>query len=156
MANTSLPGMFLGATASTNGSIGLVPQPIAGQENFVLLGDGSWSPGASVTTVWSVVTSSTALADGNGYFANSASTLTFTLPATSAVGDTYQIAEMNSGAFTIAQRASQAIIFNGSTTTTGIGGSITLTSTGGTISVVCNVANTRFQVLTSLGEFTVT
>ena len=33
---------FTGATAQSNGSPGLVPQPSAGEQNFILYGDGSW------------------------------------------------------------------------------------------------------------------
>ena len=35
---------FVGATASTNGHQGMVPKPLAGDENKVLRGDGAWGP----------------------------------------------------------------------------------------------------------------
>ena len=39
---------FTGATASTDGSIGLVPQPVAGEQNKVLFGDADWKELADV------------------------------------------------------------------------------------------------------------
>lgn len=35
--------LLLGATLSTNGHKGLVPAPLAGQENLFLAGNGMWS-----------------------------------------------------------------------------------------------------------------
>ncbi len=105
---------------------------------------------------FTVETANTALVKQNGYFSNSASTLTYTLPTVAAVGDTYVVAAMSSGAIKIGQNAGQNIIFNSSTTTTGTGGSILSTSTGATITIVCNVANNGFQVINSMGTFTVT
>lgn len=36
-------GVMTGASAQGNGTSGLVPQPIAGQQNFFLRGDGTWA-----------------------------------------------------------------------------------------------------------------
>lgn len=124
-----------------------------------LASSGGTTPNISLTgnvVAWTVKTTNAALAARTGYFDNSVGGLTFTLPSTSSIGDIYQVAAMNTGLFTIAQNASQSIIFNANATTSGAGGSIALTSTGGAISIICNVANTGFQVLTSLGEFTTT
>lgn len=35
---------FTGATLTTDGTQGLVPQPTAGQQDFYLAGDGTWKP----------------------------------------------------------------------------------------------------------------
>ena len=40
-------GVFTGATSSTNGTIGYVPAPTAGQQNATLMGNGSWSTALS-------------------------------------------------------------------------------------------------------------
>lgn len=36
--------VFIGATPLENGEVGLVPQPLAGQDTLYLRGDGSWAP----------------------------------------------------------------------------------------------------------------
>lgn len=40
-----------GATATTNGTAGLVPMPVAGDQNKVLRGDGTWGTGFDVSVV---------------------------------------------------------------------------------------------------------
>lgn len=93
---------------------------------------------------WNVVAGTTqTLAANNGYFANNAGVITFTLPVTSAVGDSYQIQNMQGG-FSIAQGAGQSIQIGNVATTTGSGGSITSTSLGDWTEIVCNVANIGF------------
>ena len=110
--------------------------------------------GSGIT--WSVVTVNTAMVKSNGYFANSASTLTFTLPATAAVGDTFQIESMNTGGWIVAQNAGQTIRYGNLTTTTGTGGSLASTSIGDGVWIVCNVANTGFQIVGNPGNINVT
>ena len=44
---------FQGATASTDGMAGKVPKPLAGQQNKVLKGDGTWGDGVTPFTLWS-------------------------------------------------------------------------------------------------------
>ena len=106
---------------------------------------------------WSVVTGTTqAMVAQEGYFANNAGTVTATLPATAAVGDTFAIAGMNnSTGWTIAQNAGQTIHFGTSDTTTGVGGSLSSTATYDSVELVCNVANTDFIVVQSVGNITV-
>lgn len=109
------------------------------------------------TFAWSVVTVSTALVKSNGYFANSTSVLTFTLPTTAAVGDTFSISSMNTGLFTIAQNAGQSIRIGAVISTAGTGGSVVNTSIGDGLTIICNVVNTGFQVVPGyLGNFNVT
>lgn len=92
-------------------------------------------------TNWQVVTTNQTLADNNGYFANGGGQLTFTLPATSSVGDTYEICDMGGNGWTIAQNAGQSITILTDTTTLGASGSITSTSKGDWIILTCNVSN---------------
>lgn len=105
---------------------------------------------------WNVVTTATTLASGNGYFANSGSgALAFTLPATSAFGDTYIINALNSNGWTLAQHAGQTIQIGFVATTTGTGGNIASTNIGDTMQIVCNTANTGFSVISFDGNLTV-
>jgi hypothetical protein len=109
------------------------------------------------STMWTVVTTAQTLAAGNGYFANSASQLTFTLPATAAVGDTYQVCAVNTGGWITAQAAGQQIFMGNTSDTSGATGTIASASTKGDwIEIVCYVANTTFYANLKQGEATVT
>ena len=105
---------------------------------------------------WFTVTASTqTLAAHSGYVINRSSTVTLSLPATAAVGDTFYITGLGSGGWTIAQNSGQLIHFGSSTTTTGAGGSLSSTNQFDTITLVCSVTNTTFNVLSSIGNITV-
>lgn len=107
---------------------------------------------------WSVVTGSTqAIAAGNGYFANNAGGVTFTLPASPSVGDTYQVVAMNAGGWTIGYGSGQKIFF-GNTSTTTTSGTLASTSIGDSVELVCNVAgaSANWYVVDSVGNITVT
>lgn len=118
-------------------------------------GGGGGSSGGGYT--WQVVTASSEdLAAGNGYIANNAGTVTFTLPASAAVGDAFRVVGMNNQTgWEIAQNAGQTIHFGTSDTTTGAGGSLASTETYDAVEIVCNVADTDFIVLDSVGNITI-
>lgn len=104
---------------------------------------------------WTSVTAiSQALVKNNGYFANNAGVVTFSLPATASVGDTFQI-QNSQGGFTISQGAGQSVRIGNMVTTTGVGGSISSTALGDWITIVCNVANTGFVAKVEQGNLTV-
>ena len=102
---------------------------------------------------WNIVGVNTPLLVNNGYFVASGMTINLTLPTVSAIGDTIKIANVT-GNFNIVQNAGQAINFGVDTTTIGAGGSITSMNKGDSIEIVCYNANTDFQVLNSMGNFT--
>lgn len=106
---------------------------------------------------WSVVTGAAqALAVNNGYFANNAGTIVFTLPATCAVGDVIAVSGMNNATgWQIAQNASQQIFFGAASTTIGVAGSLASTLTYDSVEMVCNVANTSFVVQNGVGNITI-
>lgn len=106
---------------------------------------------------WNVATGSTqAMAVNNGYFANYNGTLAFTLPATAAVGDTMEIAQMFAGqGWSLAQNSGQTC-YIGNTNTTITTGTLASTDDGDWIEIVCRVANTDFQVNVKSGNITVT
>ena len=76
------------------------------------------------------------------------------LPTVAAVGDVIEITNLG-GNFQITQSIGQSINFGDDTTTVGVGGSITSMRIGDTIEVVCYFANTGFQVIGSVGNFTI-
>lgn len=105
---------------------------------------------------WNVITGTSAtLSSNNGYFANNASLVTLTLPATSSVGDQLEIAAMGNGGFKIAQAAGQSITFGNTVTTPGTGGSISSTQKGDSIRLVCNVANNSWFQTGPTGNMTI-
>lgn len=113
------------------------------------------SSGGGLT--WTVVTGTTqTIAINNGYFANNAGTIVFTLPTTAAVGTSFAISGMNNASgWSIAQNAGQQIFFGSSATTSGTGGSLASTKTNDSLYAVCNVANTSWIVQSSVGNITV-
>lgn len=65
--NTVTLPVFVGATGSTNGEIGLVKRPLAGEQNFFLRGDGVWANPSLGGDNWgtqSVQTDATLSGDG--------------------------------------------------------------------------------------------
>lgn len=101
------------------------------------------------------VTGPTSMAVNNGYIANNAGTVGFTLPSTAAVGDIFRITGKGAGGWSLGQNAGQTIYFGSSATTTGAGGSLASTADRDTIEIVCVTANLEFNVLSSIGNITV-
>lgn len=105
---------------------------------------------------WVDQTSSSAtLAASTGYVTdNGASLVTYTLPATAALGDTYEVLGFSSGGWKIAQNASQLIHFGNVVTTTGTGGSLASSNSFDAITITCVVTNTTWCVSDSIGNIT--
>jgi hypothetical protein len=114
-----------------------------------------------VTTVnnppWTVVTGTTQTAAVNhGYIANNAGQVTITLPTTCAVGDTIAVTGINNATgWKIAQSAGQQVFFGAVSTTLGATGSLTSSATRDAVLLLCVVANTTFNVISSIGNITV-
>lgn len=127
----------------------------AGGSNGQFLGwsgsNCSWMAPTYVSQTWNTVTTNTALVKSNSYFVN-ASGVTFTLPATAAVGDSFTIKGLNVSGWAIAQGTGQSIGMGQFTTTVGTGGSLTSILIGDGITIVCSIANTGFQVIASVGN----
>lgn len=106
---------------------------------------------------WTVITGvSQALAANNGYIANNAGVITFTLPAICAVGSIFAVTGINNATgWKIAQNAGQTIYFGGVQSTTGAGGYLQSTKTRDTVYLLCVVANNDFNVVDSIGNITV-
>jgi hypothetical protein len=150
--------------AATNGQI-----PIGSTGANPVLAAISAGTGISVTnaagaitiastsgTAWSVITSSQNAVINNGYICNAAGTVTVTLPTTAAAGTQLAIAGMNNATgWKLAQNASQHIFFGATSTTVGTGGFLASTAIYDSVNLVCNVANTSWIVISSIGNITV-
>lgn len=166
-------GILLG---SGTGAVTATAQPTNGQ---VLIGSTGVDPvlatltagtgisivnGAGTITIsdsgatgfsWNEVTgTSQAMAVNSGYVLNNASLVTATLPSTAAFGDIIKVTIKGAGLGKIAQNSGQTIHFGTVDTTTGTGGSLTATAQWDSIELLCVTANTDFQVLDSVGNWT--
>lgn len=113
----------------------------------------SWQTDAG-STVWSTQTTGTqAMSVFNGYIANGAGTITYTLPTTAAVGEVIELLNIGAGFPTITYTTGQSIRI-GNQVTTITSGSLTSTATGDSLRLICTVANTTFQVVSSIGNWT--
>lgn len=109
--------------------------------------------GASLS--WSVVTTATtSIAASEGIFCNRGAGVTVTLPASAAVGDTFQVYAMNAGGFTINYGAGQSIRIGTSVSTT-TSGTLSSVNIGDHVEIICNVANTGFVANIKQGNLTV-
>jgi hypothetical protein len=112
-----------------------------------------WASSSSFT--WNVVGAGQAIAVNNGYICTTGAALSFSLPATSAVGDTIALSLKGSTSWTITQAASQQIHLGSSSTTAGVGGSLASLATGDTITLVCMTANLTWICTSVVGNITV-
>lgn len=105
---------------------------------------------------WSVITgASQAMSVNNGYIANRAGTVAFTLPTTSAVGDMVAVTGINTATgWSIAYTTNQQIFF-GTSSATITTGSLASTQIRDTVYLVCVVANLSWNVVSSVGNITV-
>jgi hypothetical protein len=106
---------------------------------------------------WNTVAAGGALAVNNGYVcAAPAGALSFSLPAVAAVGDVIELSLDGATSWTITQAAGQQIRISSLETTAGVAGSIASTAQGDSVKLVCSIANTRFNVVSSMGNINVT
>lgn len=136
----------------------------ASSNAFTVVGAGTVSTSATGSTLtitgagggmtWNNVTSGTqTFANNNGYICNNgASLITFTLPATAAIGNIYSVQGYSSGGWTIAQNAGQTIHTNAGSSTTGVTGTLSSTLQYDTVTLLCTVTDTDFVVHDSMGN----
>lgn len=114
------------------------------------------SLGGGTGITWSEVTGTTqSMAVNCGYIANNASLVTLTLPTTAAVGDVVRVVGKGAGGWRVAQNASEIIHFGNLDSTTGTGGYIEFTHLRDAVELVCVVADTEWNLISSVGNLTV-
>ena len=104
---------------------------------------------------WTAVGVSGALANNNGYLCTTGAALSFSLPATAAVGTQIGIVLAGSTSWTITQGAGQSITISPTTSTPGVGGSVASLTAGTTLTLICDVADTHWTAIASTGTFTI-
>lgn len=107
---------------------------------------------------WTDVTLTTqTMVPNHGYTASNVATVVFTLPTTAAYGSIIEVSTgTTAGGWSIAQATGQTVRHGNLVTTSGATGSLASTGQGDTVRILCTVANTTFQVLSSQGEINVT
>jgi hypothetical protein len=109
----------------------------------------------SSTLLWNLTAFSEPMVSNNGYICDGGGALVLSLPATSAFGDILEITLDGSSSFQIAQNGAQQIRIGSLQTTSGVAGSITTTAQGNSLRMVCQIADTKWNVLSSMGNFTI-
>ena len=149
-------------TITTPDSVVVVPS--AGNINFLETGSISITGSGNNITfdvtggglTWVEVTgiSQDMLAD-SGYIANNPSLVTLTLPPIALLGSIIEVVGKGAGGWTIAQNGGQTIYFGTASTTTGATGTLSSTLQRDSVRLVCITANTDFEVVSSIGNFTI-
>jgi len=125
--------------------------------NINIIGGNSVSTNGTLNTLtintddnvipWTEITGTSKSMDiNNGYVANNAALVTFTLPAAAVLGDFIQIDGKGVGGWLIAQNASQVVHFLSQDTTTGVAGSIASTNRYSNVTCRCIADNLEWTV----------
>lgn len=104
---------------------------------------------------WQEITSTQTAVVGEGYLCNSGSLVTLTLPATALVGEVVRAQAVGAGGWRIAQPSGVTVNFGNMATTTGASGYLESTVQRDAIELVCTVADTGWDVVSSIGSITV-
>jgi hypothetical protein len=135
------------SAASLSAGTGITITSATGSITIASNGANVWvdETGASVT-----------MATNTGYTSDDGATLvTFTLPTTSAIGDSVEISGKGAGGWTIAQASGQQIHLGNATTTSGASGTLSSTNQYDSIKLRCLTANTIWNTASVVGNITV-
>lgn len=105
---------------------------------------------------WSVISANQTLVVNHGYICVSpGGALSLALPAVSSIGNIIEITLDGATSFTITQGAGQQIRVGNVSTTSGVGGTLGSTQQGDSIRMVCQTANLKWNVLSTMGNPTI-
>jgi len=150
-------------TATQPTTVGNISKPLfvadSATSGYFINYRGKVIPAASTAVVWNnVTTSSVTMVAYNGYICdNGASQITFTIPATAVIGDTFSISgnTANSSGGWIVQCSAGQTIATGRTTSAATG-NMTSALASDAVSFICQVANTTFATVSIIGSPTIT
>lgn len=91
-----------------------------------------------------------------GYVVNNAGLVSLSLPASASIGQKIKIVGKGAGGWIINQGVGQTTYFGDETTTTGVGGGIASTHQRDCIELICITTNSEWEVVSSIGNPTVT
>lgn len=141
-----------------------VAVPVANNINFLQSGtisivssgnDITFSASGSGALTWTEITApSSTLSANNGYTINTLAGCALLLPAVAAYGTIINIVG-RAGGWTLSQQAGQRVIMGTAMSTLSIG-SLASTYPTDCISLLCVTANSEFQVISSIGNITIT
>ena len=144
--------MIIGSTGATPavGTITVSGNLVAttGAGTFALSLSGTASNSWVVET-----TTSRTLTAFQSVFSNNSGLVTLTVPATAAVGDTFEVAGLGAGGWLV--RANTGQVINLGNTPTTSAGSLASTNRYDSVKFVCAVANTTFVAVQVVGNLTV-
>ena len=140
-----------GTGISVSGATGSVTITNTGVQSF----NGLTGAVLADAVPWSAITADQTAVINKGYFAKKGTLLTITLPTTAAVGSVLRVSGMNAGLWKIAQNASEVIHFGKTDTTVGVGGYIQSTLARDAVEMICCVADTEWNVVSSVGNITI-
>jgi hypothetical protein len=145
------------ATADTTHTLPAVTGTLLNTASSYVVSVNGSTGAVTITTglSWSAVTADRSLVAEEGVLANKSSgTLTLTLPTTAALGKVIRVSGMQN-TWRIAQNASQKINFGKTSTTVGTGGYLESSNARDAVELVCCVANTEWNVISSIGNITI-
>lgn len=165
-SNKLIANVILPATDNSVliGNISSISGVVPGSSGQILQCNGTTTPPSWVTPTqsgltWNEVTNTTeTIAVQNGYLANNAAQVVFTLPATAPQFSIIAVQGYGAGGWKIAQNAGQQIIFGSAQTTSGVAGSLESTDRYDCIQLIAAVggANTIWLCQNSVGNMIVT
>lgn len=136
---------------------------LAGQAYYFLISDAgaqavlmnsSLAPSSGITNVNQAASTATLAANSRYAVNNGATLVTFTLPASPAIGDTSYIIGQSAGGWKVAQNASQQCHLGTSPTTSGTGGSLASSNQYDCITITCSGTNI-FTIYGAQGNITI-
>lgn len=146
------PQIILGGPLTFSGAFSTTIT-VTGATNVTLPTAGTLATTTQIQTWTEVTGSSQAAAVNNSYTANNAGTVTFTLPATAAIGSVVAVQGNGAGGWSLVGNTGQTIKMGSSTTSSA--GSLSSTLRYDAVSVVCITANTTWAVQYAVGNLTV-
>lgn len=123
----------------------------AGANIVITPGVNSISISSTGNLSWIEVAINTLMSVNNGYIVNAGGVLTMTLPAISARGDVIEIEDKGLNGFVIQAAGGDTVVYQGISSTVG-GGWSTVTA-GCYVKLLCVTANSRWDIITSQGNF---
>ena len=146
--------LLIGSTGATPAAAGLSAGPgisiATGPGTITISGTGSGIGWTEVTGT------SQAMTADNGYVANNAGLVTFTLPVTAAFGTAINVIGKGAGGWKIAQNAGQSIQIGSVSSTVGATGSVSSTNQFDSVELICTTADTIWTTVGGIqGELSI-